>query len=446
MAGREDRHWIWGAVACGLIAYAFVYDNANSWPSALGYNWTRLTTLGREARLVEIPVIAVLLGLALTDGVSRLTRTLLAAVLIFIGIGLLSYYRDGDVPLLDAVRLVYMWVLPAFMFIIGRELRWPSSTWRWVSTLIGVWVVGTIAVSWVQLVVFTFPVGDDITGLAKDAHANGTLLMFVALQALAAALFLRKPLWLAVSLILLVTMVLCSVLKVMFFGMGAIALLIWLFTLVGPRRRSRAVPTGVFWGAAGLGAVGLMGVAFANMDAISSNRLGDLVDKIVSEPGNFGPIQAHRVAVSRISGELTTLGLGMGPFHLANPISVGQLSGSLSMKATGDVLAIEDEKGEQARITLSSSLLGEFGVPAFVTILFLYGAIGRAVWRTVFHPRPEVRWRGVGLVAAGFVFALIPVASLFGSFDVISVTWVYMLSAGLLCRAAALPSAETERA
>ena len=101
MAHRE-RAWV-SAIAVGLLVYAFAYDNANSWPMALGYAWTRLTPIGREARLVEIPVVLGLVGWAMATGMSRVTRRLLASLLAFIALGLLSYYRDGDVPLLNSM-------------------------------------------------------------------------------------------------------------------------------------------------------------------------------------------------------------------------------------------------------------------------------------------------------------------------------------------------------
>ena len=70
-------------------------------------------------------------------------------------------------------------------------------------------------------------------------------------------------------------------------------------------------------------------------------------------------------------------------------------------------------------------------------MLFAYGVIAAEIRRAARHADLEIRWRGVGAVGAGLVFMLIPVASLFGSFDVISVSWAFMLSAGVLCRDAA---------
>ena len=436
-AKNDRRGWL--LALAGLLAYACLYDNANSWPSAMGYGWTRLILMPRQLRIGEIGIVAGLVGLALTHGVSRLTRRLLAGTFAFIGLAMLSYLNHEEVPLLDAVRLIYMWVLPLFIFIIGREGPFGRTAWKWVVTMMLVWVVVSAVASWVQFGVLRYPVGDDITGLNKDAHANGTLMMFTALQWLAFSLFRQRRAALPVSLFFLITMVLSSVLKVMFLGVLAVGLLVWLYVKSLPRKESTGLSAGVKWSVAAGVAVVLAGMAFTQIDVISSNRLGDFQDKLLNNPQSLGPLQAHAVAATKISGELSTLALGMGPFHFANPISVGQVlaDGNLSRKASNDVLAIADEKGEQTRITLTSSLLAEFGVPAFLIIIVLYAGIGQAVWKSARDARPDIRWRGVAVAACGVIFAFIPPTSLFGSFDVMSVSWPFMLVAGLICRESA---------
>ena len=444
-AVKSMTHRAWLAVAIGLPVYAFLYDNATSLPSAMGYAWTRLTPLTRQVRLGEIVVIAGLVGLALNHGVSRTTRNLLAGSFLFIGLGLISYVRRSDVPLLDGVRLIYMWVLPVFIFIIGREAPWGRTAWKWTAITVFVWVLASAVTSWLQAAWLGYPVGDDITGFNKDAHANGTLMMFTALQVLAFALFYEKRSLLLVALALLVTMVLSSVLKVMFLGVVALALLVWLYLRYGPRRRAGLVPRGLKLAMAAALTVAVVAVAFTQVDVISSNRMGDLVQKVREDPESLGPFRAHQVALTKIAGDLPTLVLGVGPFRFANPISVGQAlsEGRLGRSASGEVLAIEDEKGEQTRITLSSSLLGEFGVPALVTVGLVYLAIGRAVWRSASHDRLDIRARTAGLLACGSILALTPLTSLFGSLDVMSVSWPVMLLSGLICREAALsPVAE----
>jgi hypothetical protein len=435
---REERRG-WLLIGIGLPLYAFLYDNSTSLPSTMGFAWTQLTNIPRQVRLVEIVIIAGLLGLALSHGVSRITRQLLVGTLVFLGLGLASYLRSADVPMLDGVRLVYLWVLPVFLFIIGREAPWGNRAWRWIAILTFSWVAVSTVASWVQFAGLGYPVGDDITGFNKDAHVNGTLMMFTALQCLAIGLFHKKRRLLFAALALLVTMVLSSVLKVMFLGVAAAALLIWVYVKTGPQRVSSVVPRGLMLGAA----VVLIGagvtVAFSQIDLLSSDRLGDLGHKLVNEPQTLGPLQAHEVAIRKVSVDLPTLALGLGPFRYANPISVGQVlaAGRLGQLATSDLLAINDEKGEQARVTLSSSLLAEFGVVACIVIGLMYMGIGRAVWQCTSDPRLHIRSRGAGLLAAVVLLALIPLTSLFGSLEVMSVSWPVMLLSGALCREAA---------
>lgn len=430
----------WLVVAIGLPLYAFLYDNATSGPVAMGYAWTRLTPLNRQVRLLEILVIAGVLGLALTHGMSRITRNLLAGTFLFIGLGLMSYLRSAEVPLLDGVRLVYMWVLPVFLFIIGREAPWGRGAWTWIARTVFVWMVVSAVISWVQFALLGYPVGDSITGFNKDAHANGTLMMLTALQLLAFALFFEKRKALLIALALLVTMVLTSVLKVLFLGVGALALLVWIYLRSSPRRQAGTAPRALTWGMAMAGAVALVGVAFTQVDVISSDRLGDLGDKIRNDPQSLGPFRAHEAALTKIARDLPTLALGLGPFRFANPINVGQVLDDtrLGRTATGEVLAVADETGELTRITLSSSLLAEFGVPAFVIVGLMYLTIGRAVWRSASHHRLDIRARAAGLLACGSILALTPLASLFGSLDVLSISWPVMLLSGLICREAAL--------
>jgi hypothetical protein len=436
-AGR----FLWRLAAVGLPAYAFLYDNATSLPAAQGYGWTRLTPLTRQVRLLEIGVIAILLGLALAQGVTRTSRNLLIGTLLFLGIGLTSYLHSSEVPLIDGVRLIYMWLLPAFIFIIGREAPWERSAWTRTAMTVLVWVVVSALVSWFQFAWLGYPVGDDITGLNKDAHANGTLMMMTAWVLLAFGLFYERRGFILAALVLLVTMVLSSVLKVMFLGVVSLALLLWLFLRTGPRRRTGFARRGLRLGLAAAITVAIVGFAFTQVDVISSNRLGDLGDKVQNNPESLGPLQAHTAAASKLGKDLQTLVLGLGPFRFANPISVGQVvdAGRLARSASGEVLAVEDEKGEQTRITLSSSLLGEFGVPAFVIVIVMYLSIGRAIWPTAFHDRLDIRARSAGLLAAGALLALVPLTSLFGSLDVMSVSWPVLLLSGMLCREAAEP-------
>lgn len=429
----------WLLIGIALPIYAFLYDNSTSLPINIGYGWTRLIDIPRQVRLAEIVMIAGLLGVALSHGVSRLTRHLLIGTFVFLGLGLASYLRSADVPMLDGVRLVYLWVLPVFLFIIGREAPWGRRAWRWIATLVFAWVVVSAVVSWVQFAGFGYPVGDDITGFNKDAHANGTLMMFAALQCLAIGLFHERRRLLLVALALLVTMVLSSVLKVMFLGVVAAVLLVWVYVKTGPRRASPVVPRGLTLGVAVVLVGVAVAVAFSQFDLLSSNRLGDLGYKLRHEPQSLGPLQAHEVAIRKVSVDLPTLTLGLGLFRYANPISVGQVlaEGRLGKLASSDLLPINDEKGEQARVTLSSSLLAEFGVVACIVIGLMYLGVGRAVWRCTTDNRLDIRSRSAGLLASGSLLAMIPLTSLFGSLEVMSVSWPIMLLSGVLCREAA---------
>lgn len=433
----ERSGWLWVGIA--LLAYAFLYDNSTSLPTTMGYGWTRLLDVPRQVRLAEIVLIAGLLGIALSHSVSRLTRHLLTGIFVFLGLGLASYLRSADVAMLDGVRLVYLWVLPIFVFIIGREAPWAPRAWPRIARLVFAWVVVSAVVSWVQFAALGYPVGDDITGLNKDAHANGTLMMFTALQCLAMGLFHERGRLLLVALALLVTMVLSSVLKVMFLGVVAAGVLTWIYAKAGPRRVSSVLPRGLTLGVAVLLVCVSVAVAFSQIDLLSSARLGDLGYKLVNEPRSLGPLQAHEVAMRRVSEDLPTLTLGLGLYRYANPISVGQVlaEGRLGQLANTDLLAINDEKGEQARVTLSSSLLAEFGVVACLVIGIMYLAIGRAVWQCTADTRLDIRSRGAGLFASGILLGMIPLTSLFGSLEVMSVSWPVMLLSGVLCREAA---------
>ena len=135
-------------------------------------------------------------------------------------------------------------------------------------------------------------------------------------------------------------------------------------------------------GIAAAATVAVVVAAFTQFDLISSSGLGPRLDKLFHNPRSMGPLQAHEIAIDKVSQDLSTVMLGVGPFQFANPISVGQvLGGSLGRKASSIVLAGTDQKGEEAKISLSSSLLAEFGVPAFLIVGLMYGAIGWRVWR-----------------------------------------------------------------
>ena len=430
----------WLAVAVGLPLYAFLYDNATSLPGAAGHAWTRLTPLSREVRIVEIGAVLLLLAVALSYGVSRITRVVLVGSLCVFGLGLASYLRTGvgppEVGLVDAVRLIYMYLLPLWLFVIALEAPFDAQGWRWMATTVLVWTAVSAVASWAQLVLLGYPVGDDITGLNKDAHANGTLMMLVAIQLCAFAMFERARTPLLAALLFLVTMVFSSVLKVMFFGIAALAVLFWMYMRSERARREAWARRGLEWAlVAGLTITSVV-VVFLRVDVLSSERMAPLIEKLREDPASLGPLQAHQAAAAKVWVDLPTLLTGRGPFRFANPISVGQVldSGRLGRQASGEVLAVQDEKGESTRITLSSSLLAEFGAPAFLIALAMYVAVWRTVLRACADRRPGIRLRASGALACLSVLLLTSLSSLFGSFDTMSVSWPVMLLAGVTCR------------
>jgi hypothetical protein len=432
---RPDRR-IWLAAAIGLPLYAFLYDNATSLPAAMGYGWTRLTPLTRQVRLVETVVVCGLLVVALAHGISRPTRTLLIGSLVFFGLGMASFLHSSGVPVVDGARLLYMYLLPLFVFIIGLEAPWDIEAWTPAAITVLVWVVLSAAVSWFQFAWLGYPVGDDITGLNKDAHANGTLMMLVAIQLGALGLFLGQRKAIIAALGLLVTMVLCSVIKVMFFGVAALALLLWLYVRAQPRPRVAITRRGLQWGLVAAVTVTVVAIVFARVDAQNAERLTGLAEKLREDPAGLGPLQAHESAALKVARDLPTLILGLGPFRFANPISVGQVLDDtpLGKLASTEVLAVEDEHGEQTRITLSSSLLGELGWPAFLIVAVMYLAVWRAVWRACQSAQMEIRARAAACLACGTILALTAVCSLFGSLELLSVSWPVMLLSGIVCR------------
>jgi hypothetical protein len=441
-AERESRHWQFALAA--LLVYAFLYDNANSLPGVLGYGWTRLTHLPRQVRLVEIVVVAALLWRALRRSTSLLTQHLLIGVLAFSGIALLSYGFGPNVPPLDALRLVYMFVLPVCVFVIAKEAAVGWRAWEVVTRIALGWTLASALVSIVQ-VLLGFPIGDDVTGLNKDAHANGTLMMIMALQLIAIAMFLRSRKAALLGLFFLVVMVLSSVLKTMFLGVAAagVLLVVWLRSSV---RAGQPIAAKIMtWSAFSVTGGMLVFVVFSRVDLLSYQRMGDFLTGVQEDPARFGPIRAHAGALAVISGSPRTLFLGLGPFSYANPISVGQVleQGRLSAQARDDLLAIGDEKGERTRVTLTSSLLAEFGPIAFTLLMVTYFRLGFAVWRAASATSAHVRARAGAALAGLVLLAGLMVTSLFGSIDVLSLSWVVMLNAGLSCRLAALGDGTT---
>lgn len=419
-----------------MPSYAFVYDNATSFPYAAGYGWTRLISMPREVRFVEIVVVCGLLGLALGNGISRTTRTLLIGSVLFLGFGVASYLHGSDVPASEGARILYMYLLPLFVFIIGREAPWGVEAWTRTAATVLVWVFVSVVVSWVQYLWLGYPVGDAITGLNKDAHANGTLMMMVAIQLCSFAFLLRQRKALIVALGFLVTMVLSSVVKVMIFGFAALAVLLWIGVRAQPRRRVVFTLRGFGRALGAALTVAIVMIAFSRIDVLSSEHLAGVEEKLREDPAALGPLQAHREALSKVARDLPTFVLGVGPFQFANPVSVGHVLDDDSpwKLASSDILSEEGERGDQTRITLTSSLLVELGLPAFLIVTLMYFAMWRAVWRACQSVHKEISTRAAGCLACGAILMLTAIFSLFGSIDVMSVSWPLMLLSGIVCR------------
>jgi len=421
-------------VPVGLFVYALAYDNANSFPDVRGWEWTRLTTLPPSLRIGEVAVVGALVVLALSRGLTRFTTWAALAGAGFLSLGLLSQALYRSAPLFDAFRLHYMWLLPACVFIIGRDLPWPPVASTWVSRIFNAWMLASVVVSWVQYAVLEYPVGDDITGLNRDAHVNGAMMLFAALQWLSDGLVRRSWKSFGIAAVLLATMILSSVLKVLAFGILAIGLLFYFQWRDKQGHLANRLAHAAGWTlACSLGLAAWLSV-FAQYDTISSNRIRDVWDKLVSNPTSFGPIPAHKLAYDLITQQVSSSVLGRGPFSVANPMSVGRVDGQFSSGLRADLLALRNESGEDALVTLTSSLLAEYGILAFGCVTLMYAAIGREVWRATKHPNLSISTRARGVAASGTVFALVVAASLFGSLDALSLTWCLMLPAGLLCR------------
>ncbi len=251
-----------------------------------------------------------LLLLALTHGISRTTRTLLIGSLIFLGLGLTSYLHTSPVPVLDGARLLYMYLLPLIVFIIGREAPWGIEAWTRTATTVLVWVVVSAAVSWFQYAWLGYPVGDDITGLNKDAHANGTLMMLVAVQLCAFALLLEKRTLLFAVLGCLVTMVLSSVVKVMFFGVAALAVLLCVYLRGHPGRHVMPAQRVLQWTLVAALTVTVVVMAFVRFDDLNAGRMAGLLEKVREDPAGLGPLEAHRSALTKVAKDLPTLIVG----------------------------------------------------------------------------------------------------------------------------------------
>jgi hypothetical protein len=430
--------WTW--VPLVILSYALLYDNSTSVPSALGADWTKLMQLPREVRIVEAVSVFLAVLVLLDRKMSRLSRYLLLATLAFTALAVGSQMTHPLVSLIDAFRLVYAYVLPLLLFIIGREGRLNARSRTYITRLLLGWVILCAVMSWYEFVWLGYPLGDDITGLNKDAHANGNLIFFMAILLTARAFFLRKRKLFLLVVALVITAVLSSVLKSEIFSLFALAIIVWVNisnreTETGRKIkksfRKRVVPV-----VAAALLVYVMGLAFADLDTFNDNRAGDVMSKILAEPLNFGPIASHLIAFSAIKTTPQIFLLGNGPYSYANPVSVGQglEAGALSKYAQSSLLLQYGESTESAKVTLTSSVLAELGLPALLVLLAAYISVGWALWRERTSTDPEQAAYATGLTGCWLIIILTSMVTLAGSWDTISVAAPIMFLAGITCR------------
>ncbi len=436
--GRRRANWTWLPIV--FLAYALIYDNSTSVPTAAGFDWTQLMQLPREIRIVEAVCVLLAVFVLMDRTLSRLSRRLLIAAALFTALAVGSHITHPLVSLLDVFRLIYAYVLPLLIFIIGREAPLNARSRELVCRFMLVWIILSAVVGWYQFVWLGYPLGDDITGLNKDAHANGNLLFFASVILTARALFLQKRKLLVGVFALVVTAVLSSVLKSEIFSLFALGLIVWVnistqTTSTGrkikPGFRKRIVPI-----TATLILICIMGLAFSDLDTFNSARVGDVFAKIKANPLNFGPISAHVNALWGLSKAPKALLLGEGPYSYANSVSVGQglAAGNLSKFAQSSLLLQYGESGESTKVTLTSSVLAELGLPAFLILLGAYFGIGLAVWRQRHSSDPEQVAYATGLTGVWLILMLTALTALFGSLEVISISWPVMFVAGITCR------------
>ena len=431
------RFSIWRWVLIGLLAYAFLYDNSTSLPTVKGYGWTRLLELPRQIRFVEIGVVGGVTLILLARPVSRLTRNLLTACLLVTFLTVISYLTIPIAPWLDVARLIYAYLLPALIFIIGRETRLDARARRNLFGFLLIWVFISAVVSWYQFAGLGYPVGDDITGINKDAHANGNLLIITGFILLGRSLWLRHRWEMGLALFFMLTMVLSSVLKSMFFSVLILGYIAYSFVVQSKSRRlGRIVWRLLVMAFLAVLVLGLVSTAFKDLDVRSSNRLGEAASRILSSPTKFGPLVAHVNAVKLVTSSFQSLLIGYGLYSYANPVTYGQTleGGALAQYVREDLLALTTEHGEDTKVTLTSSWLVELGPPATLILLLIYGTILIRVWSCRQSDNPEDQAYAVGLVGCLLLLYLTASTSLFGSLEMISVSWPVMLLAGMTVR------------
>ena len=446
---------VWSiGVSLALLTYAFLHDNSASNSDTAGYGWTRLMEMPRQVRFFEFAaIVGIVVILLITRRVSRTTGWIIAGCFLFTVVATFSYLRRPLVAPVDFARLVYMYLLPLLVFTIARELPWTFSALSRVVKFTLFWVLISAALSWIQYLYFGYEPGDDITGLNQDAHCNVALLLVAMLLMLAQGLFFRRSLRIVLAAALCVTAVLPSALKMLFLVPFIVAVLLWYYAT--KQRRTRWLTIVKRGTAAIVVIVPLIAVTkatFERIDFRSAPRIPDVATRFAADPWSFGPIGAHLRAVHDVFRSPSSFFLGYGPFSFANPISMGQTreGGALDRFTEADLIAGSGESGEDARVTLTTSLAEEFGVPAFLLLCVLYGVVVWSAHRCTHSNEISVRTYGAAVVPGLLLLLGVGAMSLFASLSSLAFSWPLMIIAGSAAHlhaqyGAAAPAASADR-
>lgn len=434
----RNSHNLWRWIIFGLIAYAFLYDNSTSLPVAAGYNWTRLLPIPRALRFVELFVVTGCAFLLLTNNrPSLISRSLFVCCFLFLFIGTLSYMNTMIVSIVDFGRLSYFYILPILMFIIGREVPILPEDQKRIFYFVLIWVLISAIVSWCQVLLLKYPIGDDITGLNKDAHANGNLMAIIALLSVSFGLFYKLPSRFLTAIFVTCTMILSSVLKTNIFLVISFGLMTLIYIKVQKGLKDSSLLGSMVLGGGIICILSVFGYfVFTTFDVLSVEKLDSVILAIWEHPMEFRPIAAQINAFNQVINDPSNIFLGTGPFSYGNSISMGQTleGGSLAGTIISMLIALPGESGESADITFTTSLIVEYGLLAFIIIVISYIIIVMSLWRCLDSAEKTNRAYALGLIGCLLIFFLTGSVTLIGGLDVISVSWPVMLLAGITCR------------
>jgi hypothetical protein len=431
-------HFPWKWLISILLGYAFLYDNSNSLPIVAGYDWTRLLEIPREIRNIEIEVVTCCTLLLLSRReASQISRRLFWGCSAFFLVGIFSYLHNMVVGFVDFGRLCYSYVLPILIFIIGREAPLGMTDRKWILNLFLLWVLISAIVSWYQFIILGYPIGDDVSGLNKDAHVNGNLLAFAALILTSYGLVFQKFGKIILAILAVITLILSSVLKTNIFMIIAFAILAIKIGRVGKAPKPSVLNRRMVLSVVLISLLLVSGyVAFMYFDLLSKGKMGPVIMSLLKNPTRIGPISAQIGAFKIVGSNFTTFLFGTGPFSYGNPITMGQTleGGPLANFLSSFLLGSLGESGESGLITLTTALLVEFGFLAFITWVILYAAIFRSVWRCSYSADQLNLAYAAGLIGCFLIMLLTAATALFGGLDSISVSWPVMFLAGITCR------------